>query len=116
MLHSTTKVMLYRFVLSFESGRRCPTGPGIYAFRCTRAQNLFNLLQSRVRNPYIDGPYVESPHPDTRPRENQAPRLRPIQGISLLFVLTSVKAYLRIILYTNLKNQLLFYFKILVLF
>ena len=84
MLHSTIKIMLFRFVFSFESGRRCPTGPGIYAFRCTRAQNLFNLLQSRVRNPYIDGPYVESPHPDTRPREN-LPR-PPIQGTFLLYV------------------------------
>lgn len=32
-------------VFSFESGRRCPTGPGIYAFRCSRAEHLFNLLQ-----------------------------------------------------------------------
>ena len=59
--------------LSFESGRRCPTGPGIYAFRCSRAQNLFNLMQSRVRNPYIDdrpGPFPDSPRPDPIPREN----------------------------------------------
>lgn len=60
-------------VFSFESGRRCPTGPGIYAFRCSRAQNLFNLMQSRVRNPYIDdrpGPFPDSPRPDPIPREN----------------------------------------------
>ena len=28
---------------------RCPTGPGIYAFKCRRAENLFNLLQSKIR-------------------------------------------------------------------
>lgn len=34
---------------SFESGRRCPTGPGIYAFRCRRAEALFNLLQEHIQ-------------------------------------------------------------------
>lgn len=34
---------------SFESGRRCQTGPGIYAFQCRRAEQLFNLLQSRIQ-------------------------------------------------------------------
>ena len=32
-------------LFSFESGRRCPTGQGIYAFKCRRAEALFNLLQ-----------------------------------------------------------------------
>ena len=27
------------------SGRKNPTGPGIYSFKCRRAENLFNLLQ-----------------------------------------------------------------------
>lgn len=36
-------------LFSFECGRRCPTGPGIYAFKCTRAELLFNLLQSQVQ-------------------------------------------------------------------
>lgn len=31
-------------LFSFESGRRCPTGSGIYAFRCNRAEGLFNAL------------------------------------------------------------------------
>lgn len=35
-------------LFSFESGRRCPTGPGIYAFRCRRAEALFNLLQNSI--------------------------------------------------------------------
>jgi fibroblast growth factor receptor substrate 2 len=32
-------------IFTFESGRRCVTGPGIYAFKCHRAEQLFNLLQ-----------------------------------------------------------------------
>ena len=51
-------------VFSFVAGRRCPLGPGIYAFRCSRAENLFHLLQSRVRNSFIDDP---SPFGDQRP-------------------------------------------------
>lgn len=36
-------------IFSFESGRRCPTGSGIYAFRCRRAEQLFNLLQHNIQ-------------------------------------------------------------------
>lgn len=36
-------------LFSFECGRRCPTGPGIYAFKCSRAEQLFNLLQTQVQ-------------------------------------------------------------------
>lgn len=36
-------------LFSFESGRRCPTGPGIYAFKCQRAEALFNLLQECIQ-------------------------------------------------------------------
>lgn len=32
----------------FESGRRCPTGPGSFAFRCQQAEALFNLLHLSV--------------------------------------------------------------------
>lgn len=35
---------------SFESGRRCKSGPGIYVFRCTKADRLLALLQERVRS------------------------------------------------------------------
>jgi len=37
-------------LFSFEAGRKNPTGPGIYSFKCRRAENLFNLLQARVRS------------------------------------------------------------------
>ena len=64
------------FRFSFEAGRRCPTGPGIYAFRCSRAENLFNLLQSRVRNPYIDdhSPFGDQ-RPEPTPREPALPNM-----------------------------------------
>ncbi|KAF5292443.1 hypothetical protein FQA39_LY13990 [Lamprigera yunnana] len=35
---------------SFECGRRCPTGPGIYAFRCSKAEDLFNMLQHNIQS------------------------------------------------------------------
>lgn len=35
-------------LFSFECGRRCPTGPGIYAFHCRNAEALFSLVQARV--------------------------------------------------------------------
>lgn len=37
-------------LFSFESGRRCPTGSGIYAFKCRRAAELFNLVQESIQN------------------------------------------------------------------
>ncbi|XP_047344921.1 fibroblast growth factor receptor substrate 3 isoform X3 [Vespa velutina] len=36
-------------IFSFESGRRCSTGPGIYAFKCHRAAYLFNLVQTNIQ-------------------------------------------------------------------
>lgn len=35
-------------LFSFESGRRCPSGHGIYAFRCSRAEQLFRQLQESI--------------------------------------------------------------------
>lgn len=37
-------------LFSFESGRRCPTGPGVYAFKCRRAEALFTLLQEHLQS------------------------------------------------------------------
>lgn len=36
-------------VFSFEAGRRCTTGEGIYAFRCRRAESLFQTMQSFIQ-------------------------------------------------------------------
>lgn len=35
-------------LFSFESGRKAPTGQGIYAFRCERAEELLNHLQAQI--------------------------------------------------------------------
>jgi fibroblast growth factor receptor substrate 2 len=35
-------------LFSFESGRRCYTGPGIYAFKCKRAELLFKAVQESI--------------------------------------------------------------------
>ncbi|GAB6018529.1 hypothetical protein CHUAL_000225 [Chamberlinius hualienensis] len=35
-------------LFSFESGRRCTTGAGVYAFKCRKAEILFNMLQERI--------------------------------------------------------------------
>ncbi|CAN0268878.1 unnamed protein product [Lampetra planeri] len=36
-------------LFSFESGRRCQTGQGIFAFKCARAEEMFNLLQENMQ-------------------------------------------------------------------
>ncbi|CAB1353995.1 unnamed protein product [Coregonus sp. 'balchen'] len=36
-------------LFSFESGRRCQTGQGIFAFKCSRAEEIFNLLQELMQ-------------------------------------------------------------------
>lgn len=53
-------------LFSFESGRKSDTGPGIYAFKCDRAEQLFNLLQSKVRShrePATDSTIPRPPEP-----------------------------------------------------
>lgn len=37
-------------LFSFESGRRCATGSGIYAFKCRRAEDIFNLVQEAIQS------------------------------------------------------------------
>ena len=42
-------------LFSFEAGRKT-VSPGVYAFKCRRAEKLFNLLQVRVREQGQLGP------------------------------------------------------------
>ncbi|XP_076252387.1 uncharacterized protein LOC143191337 [Rhynchophorus ferrugineus] len=35
-------------VFSIECGRRSPTGPGYYAFKCKKAEQLFNMVQQHI--------------------------------------------------------------------
>nr|XP_045013696.1 fibroblast growth factor receptor substrate 3 [Jaculus jaculus]XP_045013697.1 fibroblast growth factor receptor substrate 3 [Jaculus jaculus] len=41
-------------LFSFESGRRCQTGQGIFAFKCSRAEEIFNLLQDLMQRNSIN--------------------------------------------------------------
>lgn len=74
-------------LFSFECGRRCPTGPGIYAFHCRNAEILFNHVQARVaarheEQEQLAGVLVaNSNHSRTRIRHSMPPR----SASSLLF-------------------------------
>ncbi|CAF4847773.1 unnamed protein product [Pieris macdunnoughi] len=48
-LHSLRRYGFEGDLFSFESGRRCETGEGIYAFRCRRASVLFRTLQQQIQ-------------------------------------------------------------------
>ncbi|XP_035257152.1 fibroblast growth factor receptor substrate 2-like [Anguilla anguilla] len=51
-------------LFSFESGRRCQTGQGIFAFKCARAEELFNMLQDIMHSnsiSVVEEPVLESP-------------------------------------------------------
>ncbi|KAJ2949914.1 hypothetical protein O0L34_g11233 [Tuta absoluta] len=48
-LHSLRRYGFEDDLFSFESGRRCETGEGIYAFRCRRAAQLFRSLQQKIQ-------------------------------------------------------------------
>ncbi|KAM3964241.1 LOW QUALITY PROTEIN: uncharacterized protein ACR2FA_001727 [Aphomia sociella] len=48
-LHSLRRYGFEGEVFSFESGLRCETGEGIYAFRCRRASLLFRTLQHQIQ-------------------------------------------------------------------
>ncbi|XP_034827116.1 fibroblast growth factor receptor substrate 2 [Maniola hyperantus] len=48
-LHSLRRYGFEAEIFSFESGRRCETGEGIYAFRCRRASTLFQALQQQIQ-------------------------------------------------------------------
>ncbi|XP_066191814.1 fibroblast growth factor receptor substrate 3 [Sylvia atricapilla] len=62
-------------LFSFESGRRCHTGQGIFAFKCSRAEEIFNLLQDLMQCNSIN--VVEEPVVVTRnshPSEREVAR------------------------------------------
>lgn len=48
-LHSLRRYGFEGDLFSFESGRRCETGEGIYAFKCRRASLLFRKLQQQIQ-------------------------------------------------------------------
>ncbi|XP_020641670.2 fibroblast growth factor receptor substrate 2 isoform X1 [Pogona vitticeps] len=72
-------------LFSFESGRRCQTGPGIFAFKCARAEELFNMLQEIMQNNSIN--VVEEPVVERNPHQTEievprTPRTPTTPGLS----------------------------------
>lgn len=59
-------------LFTFEAGRRCTTGEGIYAFRCRRAESLFQTLQS-----YIQLPIDDAQNQDQQTLSNNGPLVIP---------------------------------------
>ncbi|CAL8376057.1 unnamed protein product [Arctogadus glacialis] len=52
-------------LFSFESGRRCQTGQGIFAFKCARAEDIFNMLQEVMHShsiSVVEEPMLEPHH------------------------------------------------------
>ncbi|CAL8358904.1 unnamed protein product [Lota lota] len=52
-------------LFSFESGRRCQTGQGIFAFKCARAEEIFNMLQEVMHShsiSVVEEPMLEPNH------------------------------------------------------
>ncbi|KPP56874.1 hypothetical protein Z043_125466, partial [Scleropages formosus] len=74
-------------LFSFESGRRCQTGQGIFAFKCPRAEEIFTLLQELmqcnsinvVEEPVMMGRPGHPPELDI-PRTPQTPNTYTVQG------------------------------------
>ncbi|XP_041072170.1 fibroblast growth factor receptor substrate 2a [Carcharodon carcharias] len=56
-------------LFSFESGRRCQTGQGIFAFKCARAEEIFNLLQDIMQSNSIS--VVEEPVVERNEQQNE---------------------------------------------
>ncbi|XP_069620723.1 fibroblast growth factor receptor substrate 2 [Ranitomeya imitator] len=71
-------------LFSFESGRRCQTGQGIFAFKCARAEELFNMLQEIMQNNSIS--VVEEPVVERNPQTDldvpRTPRTPTTPGFS----------------------------------
>ncbi|MBN3313566.1 FRS2 factor, partial [Atractosteus spatula] len=64
-------------LFSFESGRRCQTGQGIFAFKCARAEEIFNMLQEIMQNnsiSVVEEPVMERNHSQTDPDIPRTPR------------------------------------------
>ncbi|KAG8439666.1 hypothetical protein GDO86_005732 [Hymenochirus boettgeri] len=72
-------------LFSFESGRRCQTGQGIFAFKCARAEELFNMLQEIMQNNSIS--VVEEPVVERNPQSDldvpRTPRTPTTPGFSV---------------------------------
>ncbi|RXM94426.1 Fibroblast growth factor receptor substrate 2 [Acipenser ruthenus] len=70
-------------LFSFESGRRCQTGQGIFAFKCARAEEIFNMLQEIMQNnsiSVVEEPVMERNHNQTDLEAPRTPRTPTKEG------------------------------------
>lgn len=67
-------------IFSFEAGRRCPTGEGIFAFRCVQAEQLFRLLQANIQRSCGN---LNVPHGDISQSNYLEPRAVPMNRYRL---------------------------------
>ena len=58
-------------VFSFEAGRKCPSGEGLYAFKCSKARALFNKVAQNISQSNIRP--GESEHPEAPTENAQVP-------------------------------------------
>ncbi len=49
------------YVFSFEAGRKCPSGEGLYAFNCKRANALFNQVAQNISQGHLEPTEPELP-------------------------------------------------------
>lgn len=62
------------FVFSFEAGRKCPSGEGLYAFNCKKANALFNRVAQNISQGNL-----EPTEPDLPERNADVPFLPKLQ-------------------------------------
>lgn len=74
-------------LFSFVCGRRCPTGPGIYAFKCSQALELFELLDESLKGLSSANFTAANTPPSVsmaRNSANQWPQYRQISALALV--------------------------------
>lgn len=74
-------------LFSFVCGRRCPTGPGIYAFKCSQALQLFEELDEALKGiSSANSTATNTPPsvPMARNSANQWQQYRPISSLALV--------------------------------
>uniref|UniRef100_A0A3Q3W6K3 IRS-type PTB domain-containing protein n=1 Tax=Mola mola TaxID=94237 RepID=A0A3Q3W6K3_MOLML len=67
-------------LFSFESGRRCQTGQGIFAFKCSRAEEIFNMLQEVMHSHSISVVEEAVVAPNDQ-LSNEIPRFRQLTAL-----------------------------------
>lgn len=69
-------------LFSFEVGRRCATGEGIYAFRCRRAEILFQTLQNYIQMTSIGDDGTATHLPNSSSNQSRTDASSPMSTLS----------------------------------